>query len=176
MKRNWIIMGVILIMAGFAVFQAVQTQQNKAAVPEGVGPQPGLAAPALELPAFDGQTYKVGGKRDKPLLLNFWASWCTPCRDEAPDLTRLYNEYKDRFDVYAVNVTVQDEIANARDMVKEFDFKFPVLLDYQGRSMDAYQYKAIPTNYLIDKDGTVLEVLHVIEPKYLEKRIIELSK
>lgn len=78
--------------------------------------------------------------------------------------------------MYAVNVTVQDEIANARDMVKEFDFKFPVLLDYQGRSMDAYQYKAIPTNYLIDKDGTVLEVLHVIEPKYLEKRIIELSK
>jgi thiol-disulfide isomerase/thioredoxin len=176
MKRNWMIMGVVLILAGIAVFQAIAARNEKAAVPAGVGPQPGLQAPLLELPALDGQTYKVGGKREKPLLLNFWASWCGPCREEAPDLTKLYDQYKDRFDVYAVNVTVQDELADAKAMVKEFDFKFPILLDYQGRSLDIYNYRAIPTSYLIDKNGAVAEIMHVIEPKHLEQRILELSK
>jgi thiol-disulfide isomerase/thioredoxin len=176
MKRNWIIMGVVVLLAGLAVFQTISARKEKTALPAGVGPQIGLEAPLLELPALDGLTYKVGGKRDKPLLLNYWASWCGPCREEAPDLTRLYDQYKDRFDIYAVNVTVQDEVSAAKDMVKEFDFKFPVLLDYQGRSMDIYNYKAIPTSFLIDKDGKIVEIMHVVEPKHLEQRILELSK
>jgi thiol-disulfide isomerase/thioredoxin len=176
MKRNWIIMGVVLIFAGVAIFQTISARNGKAALPAGVGPQIGLEAPPLELPGLDGLTYRVGGKRDKPLLLNYWASWCVPCREESPDLKRLYDQYKDRFDIYAVNVTVQDEVAAAKDMVKEFDFKFPILFDYQGRSMDIYNYKAIPTSFLIDKEGKIVEILHVVEPKHLEERILELSK
>jgi thiol-disulfide isomerase/thioredoxin len=176
MKRNWIILGVVLILAGLAVFQTVSVQKKKAAVPVGVGPQIGLMAPSLELPALDGQTYKVGGKREKPVLLNFWASWCTPCRDEAPDLKQLYDKYQDKFDIYGVNVTAQDELSNARDMVKEFDFKFPILLDYQGISLGSYNYRAIPTSFLIDKNGKVVDVIHVVEAKQLEQRILELTR
>ncbi|NOU91830.1 redoxin family protein [Paenibacillus sp. LMG 31456] len=176
MKRNWIITGVLILLAGLAVFQAISARQEKAARPAGVGPKPGLAAPVLELPALDGQTYRVGGEREKPLLLNFWASWCGPCREEAPDLKRLYDQYSDRFDIYAVNVTVQDELADARKMVKEFDFKFPVLLDYQGQSLSVYQYRAIPTSFLIDKKGNVTEIINVVDPKHLEEKILELSK
>jgi thiol-disulfide isomerase/thioredoxin len=176
MKRNWIIVGVVILLAGLAVFQTVTAQKKKAAVPEGVGVKPGLAAPAIELPALDGQTYKVGGKRDKPLLLNFWASWCVPCREEAPDLKRLYDKYQDKFDIYGVNVTAQDDLTNAKNMVKEFDFKFPILLDYLGASPEAYKYQAIPTSFLIDANGTVVEVIHVFNAEQLEKKIVKLTQ
>jgi thiol-disulfide isomerase/thioredoxin len=176
MRRNWIVIGVLILLAGVAVFQTISAQQKKAAIPAGVGPKPGLTAPLLELPALDGKTYTVSGEREKPLLLNFWASWCIPCREESPDIKRLYDQYSDRFDVYAVNVTSQDELAEARKMVKEFDFKFPVLLDYQGISLSIYQFQAIPTSFLIDKKGKVVEIINVVEPKHLEEKILELSK
>ncbi|CAG7638488.1 TlpA family protein disulfide reductase [Paenibacillus allorhizosphaerae] len=173
MMRNRIIAMIILLFAGATVYLNM-FQSKDAAKSADTAPQAGYLAPSFELASLEGQPYRVGGSRDKPLLLNFWASWCGPCRQEAPDLKALYDQYKDRLDLYAVNATHQDTIADVRETVKEFDFRFPILLDPKGDATGSYQVRAIPTSFLIDKSGKVVDVLYVMEREQLEQKIKKL--
>jgi thiol-disulfide isomerase/thioredoxin len=131
-------------------------------------PKKGSNAPAFSLAMLDSDTvYQVGGKRDKALLLNFWASWCGPCDLEAPDLVALYNKYKDKMDLYAVNATNYDKVRNAREFVQEKGFEFPVLMDEKGEAVNLYRVYALPTSFIIDRDGKIVERIEGIIP--LEK-------
>ncbi|RAV09498.1 TlpA family protein disulfide reductase [Paenibacillus contaminans] len=178
MKRNAIVLLAVLILAGFAVYQNSSANDKEyaadTAVPTETAPKPNFLAPGFTLTGLDGQTYEVGGKRDKPLFLNFWASWCGPCELEAPDLKKMYDKYGDKFDLYAVNITKNDRLDDAKDFVKQFDFKFPVLLDKDGKVTEMYRFQYIPTTFLIDRNGAVREIIHVLEPKELERKIKKL--
>ncbi|GIP46963.1 thiol:disulfide interchange protein [Paenibacillus sp. J53TS2] len=135
-------------------------------------PKPGTAAPAFSLPGLDGKTYEVGGKRDKVLLLNFWASWCDPCKEEAPELKALAEKYKDSLDIYAVNVTLYDKLDEAKAFVKEYGYTFPVLLDEKEEAYRMFNGIAFPTNVLIDEQGVIRDVIvGVIPPEELEAKI-----
>ncbi|MFE5323198.1 TlpA family protein disulfide reductase [Paenibacillus sp. NPDC056579] len=171
--RNRIIVIIILLFIGVTVYLNV-FQVSDTAKPADTGPQAGYLAPSFELASLEGQPYHVGGTRDKPLILNFWASWCGPCRQEAPDLKALYDQYQDRIDLYAVNATHLDTIADVKDTVKEFDFRFPVLLDPKGDATGPYQVRAIPTSFLIDKSGKVVDVLYMLDREQLEQKIKKL--
>ncbi|MGG3453657.1 TlpA family protein disulfide reductase [Paenibacillus rhizolycopersici] len=135
-------------------------------------PKPGTAAPAFSLPGLDGKTYEVGGKRDKVLLMNFWASWCDPCKEEAPELKALAEKYKDSLDIYAVNVTLYDKLDEAKAFVKEYGYTFPVLLDEKEEAYRMFNGIAFPTNVLIDEQGVIRDVIvGVIPPEELEAKI-----
>ncbi|WP_334073334.1 MULTISPECIES: TlpA disulfide reductase family protein [Paenibacillus] len=180
-KNGWIWGGLLILLLAYAVYDnqgngwlsfldAGKSQEaeeagvagNNQAVSALVAanaPKPGTAAPEFSLPGLDGETYKVGGERNKPLLLNFWASWCDPCKEEAPDLVKLADKYSDTLDVLAVNVTFYDKLDKAKAFVKEYGYTFPVLLDEKEEVYRKYNGIAFPTNVLIDKDGKIQDVI-----------------
>jgi peroxiredoxin len=179
MNKNIPIFAVLLILVGIVVFQHVSAKETAANKPtagasENAALKVNYAAPSFKLLGTDGRTYEVNGKRDKPVLLNFWASWCDPCQMEAPDLKAVYNKYKDQFDLYGVNVTSKDKLAEAQSFVKQYQLPFPILLDKDGKVSDQYRVNLIPTSYLIDRNGVVVEAFHVLSAGELERKIKKL--
>ncbi|MGG1614057.1 TlpA family protein disulfide reductase [Paenibacillus phoenicis] len=188
MKRNrWILAGLLVLLVialldrggqegWFGSFLSGSKEDNNepslsAMAAEGA-PKPGTAAPTFALTGLDGKTYEVGGKRDKVLLLNFWASWCDPCKEEAPELKALSEKYKDSLDIYAVNVTLYDNLDEAKAFVKKYGYTFPVLLDEKEELYRKYNGIAFPTNVLIDEQGVIRDVIvGVISPEELEAKI-----
>lgn len=94
---------------------------------------------------------------NKPLVINFWASWCGPCRSEAPELVKLYKEYHNKIQIFAVNLTSSDSESDAKAFAKEFGFSFPVLLDTYGEVANLYKISGIPTSYFVSKDGIIID-------------------
>ncbi len=171
MRRNFVILAAVLLLACFAVYQNIETRHQETILPTEQAPEPNYLAPSFTLSSLDGAVYQVGGQRDKPLFINFWASWCGPCEEEAPDLVEMYHKYKDQFDLYAVNVTQGDNLEDVKRFAMEHKFPFPVLLDKEGKATELYRFLFIPTSYLIDKNGVVREVIHVLPSKELERKI-----
>lgn len=172
MKRNALILfGVLAAIAATVAWQ--WTDRAPRGDSAASAPVKGQAAPAFTLASIDGTaTYKVGGKRDKPLLLNFWASWCGPCEEEAPALQALYEKYKDRLDLYAVNATKYDTVRGAQDFVRDLELTFPVLMDESGKVTDAYKVFAFPASFLVDRNGVIRERIdRVISLEEWEQKI-----
>jgi len=129
-----------------------------AAVPasaeEALKPWRGGAAPALELRDLDGGKRKLDEYRGKVVLVNFWASWCEPCRAEMPSLERLRRGLGGRpFEVLAVNVG--DSARVARDFADKLGVGFTVLLDRDGRTTRAWGAKVLPASFVIGPDGAI---------------------
>ncbi|MGG0938631.1 TlpA disulfide reductase family protein [Brevibacillus centrosporus] len=144
---------VVLIIIVLAVLAFYNNQSKKGTLDQ--IPKVGFSAPNFSLTALDKQTYGIAGERDKPVIINFWASWCGPCRQEAPDLKAVYEKYQDKLDFYAINMTSNDDLESAKLFVKEFAFQFPILLDEKGTISDQYQVISIPTTYFIDRNGII---------------------
>ena len=122
----------------------------------------GFQTPTAELPAVDfslkdlsGQEQNLGSYAGKVVLLNFWATWCGPCRAEIPSMEELYQKLGDEgFVIIAVNS--QEAGEQVADFVENLGMSFPVLLDTDGRVGAAYGIRAIPTTYIIDPQGYIL--------------------
>lgn len=175
-RKNWIVLALVVLLAGFAVYQNMAAADKEVSLPKETAPRPNYLAPTLSLVGLDGQAYEVGGVRDKVLLINFWASWCGPCEVEAPDIKRLAEKYKTDLDVYAINVTQQDRMENVKSFVKFHQFDFPVLLDSDGSAANTYRIKGLPTTFLVNPDGVITDAFNLLNPDELEKRIKELVK
>ena len=121
----------------------------------------GFQIPKEELKAVDFNLADLTGRRrsldaykDKVVFLNFWATWCGPCRAEIPSMEQLYAELKDRgFTIVAINSQESPEQVSA--FVEETGMSFPVLLDSTGRVGGEYGVRAIPTTYIIDPRGAI---------------------
>ena len=122
------------------------------------GPTVGAAAPDFTLKTLDGGEVRLSKLRGQPVLINFWASWCAPCRAEMPELARVYEARKaDGLVILGVNLTTQDTLPDVRAFVMEFHVTFPVPLDDTGAvANDAYRLRGIPTSIFIDRTGTIV--------------------
>lgn len=119
-------------------------------------PAVGFKAPGFSLEALaSNETYGLENQ-SKPIVINFWASWCGPCREEAPDLVSLYEEYKDDIEIYAVNMTTSDSLKEIQRFVDQYGFTFPILLDQEGDVGRAYQVIGIPTTFFVDENGHIV--------------------
>ena len=109
-------------------------------------------APDFTLKSLTGKNIKLSELRGNVVLLNFWASWCGPCRQEMPLLEKLHNKYKGLgFTVMGVNV--EEDGSKAMAMAKKDKLSFPVLFDTQSQVSKAYQVSAMPSTVIIDRDG-----------------------
>jgi peroxiredoxin len=111
-------------------------------------------APAFTLQATDGQQVSLARFKGDVVMINFWASWCGPCRQEMPLLDSIYRKYKDMgFELIGVNVEPDAKSANA--WLKATPVTYPVLYDPQSKVSQLYQVQAMPTTVIIDRTGTV---------------------
>lgn len=165
---------LMVVLAGLAIFLAAQfflpdesSTQSPTPAPSGSNgaetsaPNPAAAktesqvAPPFTLTDLEGKTVSLADYRGKNVYLNFWASWCPPCRAEMPDMERIYQELKDQdFVVLAVNV--REDPTTVQQFITTNAFTFPVLLDGKGTVVSSYKVSAIPVSVFINKEGVIV--------------------
>lgn len=120
------------------------------------GLEKGKAPPNFELTTLLGENVKLTDYKGKKVILNFWASWCGPCKVEMPHLQNYYKNNKDaeNVEIIAVNMTSEERGGqkSIEKFVKEYGLTFPILLDNNGKVMDMYNIITIPTTYVIGTD------------------------
>jgi cytochrome c biogenesis protein CcmG/thiol:disulfide interchange protein DsbE len=116
-------------------------------------PQLGYLAPDFELLDFEGRAVRLSDFRGKPVLLNFWATWCPPCRKEMPDLERFHEQYGDKIAVLGINWN--DPPAEALEFLKSYEVTYPNAVDRDGKVFVGYQLVALPTSFWIDEAGVI---------------------
>jgi thiol-disulfide isomerase/thioredoxin len=122
-----------------------------------VGIEEGELAPNFSASNFDGERVQLADYRGKVVFLNFWASWCGPCRAEMPAMQDLLNEFGE--DVVILAVNNQEAYDPAKDFIDELGVNFSdYALDPSGEIVDAYRVFTMPTSYFIDADGVVTAV------------------
>ncbi len=111
--------------------------------------------PDFELPTLAGDHVRLSSLHGKVVLLNFWASWCAPCREEIPTLEATYSHYRDR-GLVIVGVNVYESADQARAFTDQFDVTFPVGLDANGSVAAEFGVSGLPVSILIDRGGSVV--------------------
>lgn len=124
----------------------------------------GKPAPDFSLPNLDDKTVKLSDYRGKVIFLNFWATWCKPCREEMPSMEVMHKSLeKDGLVVLAVSL---DRVTTKKDIppfIKSMNLTFPVLVDSWGQTDKRYKLMGVPETYIIDQDGILRE--KVIGPR-----------
>ena len=115
---------------------------------------PATAAPDFTLRSVDGPNLRLQEQRGRVVLVNFWASWCGPCRQEMPHLNKLYEKYRASGFVL-LGINVDDDTRNAADVAAKLGLKFPVLLDTDKTVSRLYDLATMPSTVLIDREGKV---------------------
>jgi peroxiredoxin len=125
------------------------------------------AAPDFTLKSDTGENLRLSEFRGEVVMINFWASWCGPCRQEMPLLDELYTQYQPLgFTILSVNV--EEDSTQAKQMLKDIPVNFPVLYDNQSEVSKLYKVVAMPSTVLVDRDGNVRYLHQGYKPGYEE--------
>ena len=152
-------------------------------LPVGLGPtspieaaQVGFLAPDFTLSSLDSQEVSLANLKGKPMVLNFWASWCPPCKAEMPAFQETFQEYDGSdLQIIAINATNQDSLTEVTQFIEEYGITFPIPLDRSGAVARAYLVHSLPTTYFIDKNGVIKEII-IGGPIHLSLLRIQASK
>ena len=143
-----LLIGIMVIVAiiGIALAQQLETQPES-------GP-----APDFTLTTFDGETFALAAQRGNVVVVNFWASWCVPCRDEAPILQSLWERYRDR-GVVLVGIAYADAESKSLAFIDEFGITYPNGPDVGTRISDDYRITGVPETFIVDQDGNIVRTI-----------------
>ncbi|HEX6384949.1 MAG TPA: TlpA disulfide reductase family protein, partial [Anaerolineae bacterium] len=147
--RHWLLWALLLAflaVTGRGLYRSQATQRDQ-------GP-----APDFTLNLYIGDTFRLSEQRGKVVMVDFWASWCVPCREEARMLEGLWREYQDR-GVMFVGVAYADVESNARAFLNEFDITYPNGPDLGTRISREYRMQGVPEKFFIDKQGQIRTVI-----------------
>ncbi|RNF38151.1 peroxiredoxin family protein [Planococcus salinus] len=171
MAKKILGLSLIAVLIVIAITQVVKTNIEETQAIENValgsevdfletkeGLAEGEKALDFELTTLDGETVRLSDYKGKKVILNFWATWCPPCRAEMPHMQTYYEEHakKENVEILAVNLTELDHgVDKVESFVEEYALSFPVPMDVTGEIGKKYQAVTIPTSYMIDTDGRI---------------------
>lgn len=156
MKNKAVILAVLFLVALVVVVVSIKKEERRETPPV-IGTTVGRASPELSLRDTAGKVYTLSELKGSVVFINFWASWCQPCKEEMPSLQALYNRFKGDPKFRLVTILYRDDYEKARALMKEGGFEFPVYLDPEERSAAAYGVTGVPETYIVDKKGILRE-------------------
>ncbi len=142
----WIFVIGLLIVVGLGLLRAQQG-------PIGIGKR----VPNFTLTTFDGEQYSIEDYRGKIVLVNFWASWCKPCEQEAAELEQAWRNFKDQ-GVMFLGVDYVDTETEAMTYLTKFDISYPNGPDLGTRISQAFRIRGVPETYIVGRDGTIVDI------------------
>lgn len=145
---------IVVVIVGFIALMAVGLLNDEPVTGRSGITRVGKPAPEFILPLFDESELEFSQSFGKPTVINFWASWCPPCREESPLLERTWQAFKDS-DVQFIGVDIQDSEGDARAYISEFGITFPNGLDADGRITIDYGVIGLPVTFFVSSDGIV---------------------
>ena len=156
MPRNLLIAGVSLLLMGLLMLLAVRpsTPTATTAAPPSNGVEVGLPAPAFNLESLDGEQIALSDHLGDVVVVNFWATWCPPCRAEMPGIEQVYQAHKDE-GMVVLAINGQEEATLVKSFIDENGFTFPVLLDGNAEALRAYNARSFPMTIVVDRAGVV---------------------
>ena len=158
MRRTYVPLVVIVSLALIALLvYGVVGAGDDTTLDDAVKARERPAAPTRSLPALDGGEGSVEDWRGKPVIVNFWASWCDPCEAEAPLLERAHRRLKARGGT-VLGVTVSDASEDSRAFMREHGLSFPSLRDVDGELADDFETKGVPESFAVDREGRVVAI------------------
>ncbi|MFC5467082.1 redoxin domain-containing protein [Lederbergia graminis] len=199
MKKTF---GVLLlgVLCGILIFHVIQDTKEKKADNQAAeeflidaayetsigsfaeGVSEGDIPPDFELKTLEGETVRLSDLNGKKVILNFWATWCPPCKAEMPHMQNFYEKKADKYEVeiVAVNLTSNERGSNIEkkvsDFIDEYKLSFPIPLDQSGDVWDKYKGIAIPTTYLIQSNGLVHKrIIGPMDEEMIERLVKEMK-
>ncbi|WP_248925379.1 thiol-disulfide oxidoreductase ResA [Paenibacillus hamazuiensis] len=169
--RKWVqivIFAAVLVIGGFTLFSNL-FQDNKK-------PVQGDKAPDFNLVGMDGKTHKLSDYRGKTVLVNFWGTFCPPCKEEMPAMQRQYEKTK-REDIEFLALNLAESPITVQNFISQYKVTFPILYDDKEEIRKKYGVINYPTSFFISPDGKIAEVkVGMMTDDYLQQTIAQLTK
>ncbi len=158
MTRNtWRGLAALILIGGLGWAYASRPQ-NADTAPAAASTRIGAPAPDIALPMLSGEARTLADLRGQVVILNFWATWCGPCRAEMPALAEIQTQYTSR-GVIVIGVNQREDAGSIRRYLDSIGVDFPIALDPTGESNRQYRVLGLPTTYLIDRQGVIRDAV-----------------
>lgn len=183
--KKWLIFAVAAVLLLFIADQTLVREKNQRPkiekyekiknpdqLPEGI--DVGKKAPNFTLADINGNEIQLADFKGKRVLLNFWGSWCPPCKKEMPHMQKLYEKYKDEnFVIIAVNSTVTEKRKeDPVRFIQRHGLTFPVPMDEKNQVSSMYEVLSYPTSFFVDSDGVIRSrIIGEMNEQFIEKEI-----
>lgn len=150
MRRHWFLWLILIAYGGYLLWPEVRAMV-------GLGTEPGTQVPSVRVQSLDGTTYDTAAMDGQVVLINFWATWCPPCRTEMPGFETIYRDlHGEGFEILAISLD-QGGAEPVQQFARELELTFPMIVDQQrvARAFDGT--RVVPTSYLVDRQGRIRE-------------------
>lgn len=162
------ILGLLIVIIGYTLYANFTKDEREAA-------KVGDDAPNFVLKDLEGKEYKLSDYKGKGVFLNFWGTYCEPCKDEMPYINNQYKQYKDQgVEVIAINVGETD--LAIKKFAEQYQLSFPIVVDKKGDVQHAYRINPLPATFLINPEGKIIKYYTGPMDEKLVKEFMEMIK
>ncbi len=140
-----------------------------------IGVNVGNIAPDFTLKDLKGSEVQLSKLRGKKVMINFWATWCPPCRQEMPEIEKFFQEKKEDIEILAINID-GGATNNVDEFIKKMKITFPVVLDEKDRVNERYKVMTIPTTFFVDENGVIINKYYSVMSLGVMKELINKKK
>lgn len=160
MTRKIQILSIVILIFSAIFIQINTLYPISTSKEQSIIPAAGFVVPKFSLTDQNGINFTSDSFYGKVTIINFWASWCPPCKAEMPALQQIFKEFNnEQVVLVAINTTYQDSVTNALDFTAAYNLSFPILFDKDGTVSRQYQVKSMPTTFFVREDGIIDEVV-----------------